>query len=144
MWLPRMRDSVSAVYRNQIDDIITNVTLSSTPQLIVRQRQNAAEALTRGVDAQADYRWRSWRVDLGYLYSESRFATGERIPQVPKHSGNAQLTYSKPNTLVSFGLALVSPCSSKMIETSSFFRATPLFSSLRGSDYAGRCGQAPR
>ncbi len=93
-----------SLYRNQLDDIITNVTLSSTPQLIVRQRRNAAEALTRGVDAQAEYRWRSWRADLGYLYSDSRYSTGERIPQVPKHSGNAQLTYAAPNTLVSFGL----------------------------------------
>ena len=93
-----------SLYRNQLDDMITNVTLSSTPQLIVRQRRNAAEALTRGVDAQAEYRWRSWRADLGYLYSDSSYSTGERIPQVPKHSGNAQLTYAAPNTLVSFGL----------------------------------------
>jgi outer membrane receptor protein involved in Fe transport len=72
-----------SLYRNQLDDIITNVTLSSTPQLIVRQRRNAAQALTRGVDAQAEYRWKSWRADLGYLYAESRFSSGERIPQVP-------------------------------------------------------------
>jgi outer membrane receptor protein involved in Fe transport len=97
------RLSVS-LYRNQLDDIITNVTLSSTPQLIIRQRQNAAQALTRGVDAQAEYRWRSWRADLGYLYAESRFSSGERIPQVPKHSGNAQLTYAQSDRLISFGL----------------------------------------
>jgi len=94
----------ASLYRNQLEDVITNVTLSSTPQLIVRQRQNAAEATTRGVDVQADHRWRSWRLDLGYLFAESRFGTGERIPQVPKHSGNAQLTYSRMNTLVSGGL----------------------------------------
>jgi outer membrane receptor protein involved in Fe transport len=93
-----------SLYRNEIDNIITNVTLSSTPALIVRQRQNAAAALTRGLDAQADYRRGPWRVDLGYLYAESRFSTGARIPQVPKHSGNAQLTYSSDNTLVSGGL----------------------------------------
>jgi outer membrane receptor protein involved in Fe transport len=91
-------------YRNELDNIITNVTLSSTPALIIRQRQNAAEALTRGVDVQADYRWRSLRLDLGYLFADSRFSTGERIPQVPKHAGNAQLTYSTSNTLASIGL----------------------------------------
>ena len=31
-----------SLYRNQLQDVITNVTLSSTPQLIVRQRRNAA------------------------------------------------------------------------------------------------------
>jgi outer membrane receptor protein involved in Fe transport len=91
-------------YRNEIDDVITNVTLLSTPQLIVRQRQNAASALARGIDAQADYRWRSWRLDLGYLYSDSRFSTGERIPQVPRHAGNAQLTFFRNDTLISGGL----------------------------------------
>jgi outer membrane cobalamin receptor len=93
-----------SLYRNQLDDVITNVTLSQNPQLIVRQRRNAAQAVTRGVDAQWEYRWRSWRADLGYLYAESRFSTRERIPQVPKHSGNAQLTYSSSDRLVSFGL----------------------------------------
>lgn len=94
----------ASLYRNELKNVITNVTLSSSPQLIVRQRQNAAEALTRGVDLQADYRWCSWRLDLGYLFADSRFSTGERIPQVPKHAGNAQLTYSTANTLVSGGL----------------------------------------
>jgi outer membrane cobalamin receptor len=52
---------------------------------------------------QADYRWRSWRLDLGYLFADSRFSTGERIPQVPKHAGNAQLTYATADTLASIG-----------------------------------------
>jgi outer membrane cobalamin receptor len=93
-----------SLYRNEISNIITNVTLSSTPALIVRQRRNAASALARGLDAQGDYRRGPWRLDLGYLYTDSRFSTSERIPQVPKHSGNAQLTYSTANTLVSGGL----------------------------------------
>ena len=97
------RMSVS-LFHNDLKDVITNVTLSSTPQLIIRQRQNAAEAQSRGVDIQADYRWRFLRVDLGYLFAESTFSTRERIPQVPKHAGNAQLTYSTENTLASIGL----------------------------------------
>ena len=40
---------------------------------------------------------------LGYLFADSRFCTGERIPQVPKHAGNAQLTYATADTLASFG-----------------------------------------
>ena len=75
-----------SLYRNELQDVITNVTVSSTPQLIVRQRRNAAEALTRGVDMQADYRWRSWRLDLGYLFADSRFGTGNvslKCPSTP-------------------------------------------------------------
>ncbi|MDQ6708082.1 MAG: TonB-dependent receptor, partial [Acidobacteriota bacterium] len=36
------------VYRNALSGLITNVTLSSAPNLIVRQRRNAADSLSRG------------------------------------------------------------------------------------------------
>jgi outer membrane cobalamin receptor len=92
-------------FRHQIDDVITNVTLSSTPTLISRQRQNAAEALARGVDLTWDRRFASnWRGELGYLFSDTRFATGLRVPQVPRHSGMAQLTFLRDGTLASAGL----------------------------------------
>jgi outer membrane receptor protein involved in Fe transport len=92
-------------FRHQIDNIITNVTLSTTPQLIVRQRQNAAEALTRGIDVSWDrHLTANLRGELGYLFSDSRFSTRLRIPQVPRHSGSAQLTYARRGTLLSAGL----------------------------------------
>jgi outer membrane receptor protein involved in Fe transport len=97
------RLSVSA-FRNSLEDLITNVTLSSLPNLITRQRQNAAEALTRGIDSNVSLRWRKWTGELGYLFSDSRFATGERIPQVPKHSGSAQVTWFNGSTFASAGL----------------------------------------
>src|SRR5690606_28319876 len=37
-------------YRHSLDDLITNVTLSTAPELIIRQRQNAGSALARGID----------------------------------------------------------------------------------------------
>lgn len=91
-------------YRNQLDDVITNVTLVSTPTLITRQRQNAASALTRGVDISARSNWRNWTGELGYLFADSRFGAGERIPQVPRHTGTAQLTWSHRDTFVSGGV----------------------------------------
>jgi outer membrane receptor protein involved in Fe transport len=92
-------------FRHQIDDIITNVTLSTTPLLISRQRRNAAEALVRGLDVSWDRRLTTnLRGELGYLFSDSRFSTGMRIPQVPRHSGSAQLTYAREGTLLSGGL----------------------------------------
>ena len=122
-----------SLYRNQIDDVITNVTVSSTPQLIVRQRRNAAEALTRGVDVQADYRWRAWRLDLGYLFADSRFSTGERIPQVPKHAGNAQLT-SRPPILSHLSDFARTPCSMKMTGISSNCPVTEVCNSAHDND----------
>lgn len=97
------RLSVS-VFRNDLADLITNVTIRTTGNQITRQRQNAAEALTRGVDVNARWNWRRWIAEAGWLYSDSRFGTGERIPQVPRHSGNAQLTWSNGSTFASAGL----------------------------------------
>jgi Outer membrane cobalamin receptor protein len=92
------------VYRHSLDNLITNVTLSSSPALIVRQRRNASAALARGVEANVRKSWRSWRGELSYLFSDSRVSTGERIAQVPRHQGSAQLTWHHRSTLASAGI----------------------------------------
>jgi outer membrane cobalamin receptor len=93
-----------SLFRNSLDELITNVTLSTSATAIVRQRQNAGSALARGVDWSARTSWRNWRGEIGYLFADTRFSTGERVPQVPRHSGNAQITYARPDTLISAGL----------------------------------------
>jgi outer membrane receptor protein involved in Fe transport len=93
-----------SAYRNSLDSLITNVTLSTSPTQIIRQRQNAAAALSRGFELNADHRWGNWRGDLGYLYVDSRFATGARVPQIPKHQGTAQITYQNRGTIGTIGL----------------------------------------
>jgi outer membrane receptor protein involved in Fe transport len=97
------RISVS-FFRNDLSDLITNVTLRAVGNQITRQRQNAAEGLTRGLDLNARWNWHRWSADLGWLYSDSRFGTRERIPQVPRHSANAQLTWTNGATFASAGL----------------------------------------
>ena len=97
------RVSVS-FYRNELNDVITNVTLESTPSLITRQRRNAASALTRGVDINARANWRRWTGEVGYLFADSRFADGLRIPQVPRHAGTGQLSWFNGSTFVSAGV----------------------------------------
>jgi outer membrane receptor protein involved in Fe transport len=87
-------------YRNSLRDLITNVTLSST----LRQRRNAAEALVRGAEMEASHRWRNWRGELGYLFVDSRYGTGERLPQAPRNQGSAQLTFDKGGTMASAGV----------------------------------------
>jgi outer membrane receptor protein involved in Fe transport len=95
-------------YYTELTDLITNVTLSVTPNLIERQRRNAAAARTRGVEASTNYRWRGARLELAYLFADSRFQvpTRTRIPQVPRHQGNAILTWISGNnkTLLSGGI----------------------------------------
>lgn len=91
-------------FRNAIDNIITNVTLSATPAQIIRQRQNAAEALSRGLEIDARQRVGSILAEANYLYADSRFRTGPRLPQIPRHQGSAQLSYVRGGTLVAGGL----------------------------------------
>jgi outer membrane receptor protein involved in Fe transport len=92
------------LYRNSLGDLITNVTLPPQPPLIIRQRQNAAEALARGIEADLRQTWRNLRFELGYLFADSRFSNGKRIPQTPRHHGSAQLTWARGGTVVSGGL----------------------------------------
>ena len=80
------------------------MTLSSAPNSIVRQRQNAAAALSRGVEAQFERKFRDWRADLQYLFVDSRYVTGYRIAQIPKHQGSARASYQHGGTMASLGV----------------------------------------
>ena len=91
------RVSITA-YRNDLSNLITNVTLTTTPTLITRQRQNAASALARGFEFTGRQDWGAFHGELAYLFAESRVATGERIAEVPKHQGSGQLSYVRRNT----------------------------------------------
>lgn len=97
------RISVTA-YRNSLEDLVTNVTLSVAPNLIVRQRQNADRALTRGIEVELRRRWGRLTGEAAYLLADSRFRSGARVPQVPKHQGSAQLAYASRDTLIAAGV----------------------------------------
>jgi outer membrane cobalamin receptor len=88
-------------YRNSIDNLVTNVTLSSTPTAIVRQRGNAAAALSRGVEAAFHRRMGPVSAELNYLYADSRYVTGYRIEQVPRHQGSGRVAYVHGGTMLS-------------------------------------------
>jgi outer membrane receptor protein involved in Fe transport len=88
-------------FRNDLHGLITNVTLSSTANSILRQRENAGNALGRGVEVSADHRWREFTGQLGYLFADSRYATGLRVPEVPRSQGSAMLTWEHRRTLAS-------------------------------------------
>jgi outer membrane receptor protein involved in Fe transport len=91
-------------YRDSLSGLITNVTLSAAPDLIVRQRQNAAAAVARGVEADFAKHWRFLSAAAGYLFADSRFASGGRIPQVPRHQGSARLGFEGGGTAAWLGV----------------------------------------
>ncbi len=91
-------------YWNGVSDLIANVTLVNSPTQIIRQRRNAAAATVRGVEAEFEKRYRGFRYEMNYLLADSRFSTRERLPQVPKHQGSAQLTWYREGTLITVGL----------------------------------------
>jgi outer membrane receptor protein involved in Fe transport len=91
-------------FHNDLNNLIDNATLSTTPNLILRQRQNSPSALSRGIEAGVNHHWTHWIAEAGYQYADSRLASGQRIPEVPKHTGTAQLTYSAKKTLISGGI----------------------------------------
>ena len=100
----RTRRLSLTVFRNSLNHLITNATLSTGPNLILRQKENAGPALSRGVEANLQQRWRNWQGQLGYLYADSRFQTGLAIPEVPRHQGSAQLSYERRRTGASISL----------------------------------------
>ncbi len=99
----RKRMSIRAsVFRTEIDGAVGNITLMVTPNLITRQRQNAALTLSRGVEVEGEVRFRQFDVSAGYLLADStvvNFPTntsieGLRVPQVPRHQFTAQIRYT--------------------------------------------------
>lgn len=92
------------VFHNNLENLIDNATVSTSLTLILRRRGNFPTALSRGIEVNALRRWRHWTAEAGYLFADARLATGQRIPEVPKQQGTAQLTYTAKTTLVSAGI----------------------------------------
>ena len=76
-----------------IDQTVSNVTLSVTPSLITRQRQNAGTTRTTGIEIDAETRIKNLEINAGYLFADSRVRefpsnpalVDKLIPQVPRH-----------------------------------------------------------
>jgi outer membrane receptor protein involved in Fe transport len=85
-------------------DTVANVTLSTTPTLITRQRQNLGEIRSRGVEADAEGRIGPRLVlaagitflDTRVLAAPDPVLVGKRVPQVPRRQGGAQIRYDDP------------------------------------------------
>jgi outer membrane receptor protein involved in Fe transport len=91
------------VFWSQIDDSIANVTLSTTPALITRQRQNLGAIRARGVEIAMTVKpSRHWEIAGEYLLSDTTvlgfpanpLLAGLFVPQIPRHQFNFQVSYT--------------------------------------------------
>jgi len=103
-WVGERSRAGLTFFRNELNEIITNVTLTITPALITRQRRNAGSALNRGIEIDLRHQFGHFRWDGSYLFVDSRFVTGPRIPQVARHQGSSQLTWNWRKTSASASL----------------------------------------
>ncbi len=93
------------LFRDSLDNLIENATLSDTNDFILRERMNGPPAISRGIEASASRGWRSFQSQLSYLFVDSHYdASGLRIPEVAKNQGSAQVSYQKRDLSISASL----------------------------------------
>ena len=93
----------ATIFWMEIDDAIGNRTLSVTPAVINRRRENLGTIRARGAEADVEARFDRWTVRAGYLYADSTVLSaaaapeliGLRIPQVPRHQATLRVEYRR-------------------------------------------------
>jgi outer membrane receptor protein involved in Fe transport len=85
-------------FYNSFEDPVANVTISSTPSLITRRRQNLGSATIQGLEAEAVHQLGGgWSVRAAYLFSEAVVdETGLDIAQSPRNQGVLGAGYDGP------------------------------------------------
>jgi outer membrane receptor protein involved in Fe transport len=96
----RTRNLRVTLFSMDLDDTVANVTLTSTPSLITRQRQNLGSSRSRGAEVEWSETLRMMRVTAGYLFSDAKLSTGKRTPQVPRHQATMQLAHANAGVQV--------------------------------------------
>jgi len=95
----------SNVFCIDIDQPVANVTLTSTPSLITRQRQNLGRTRSCGVEADSQLRLRDdLELSAGYLFVDAtvrefpadRSLEGLKVPQVAQNQFTFQARYTNP------------------------------------------------
>ncbi|HLM01090.1 MAG TPA: TonB-dependent receptor [Pyrinomonadaceae bacterium] len=90
----------------EISRPVVSVTLTSTPNLITRQRRNVGKTRARGLELDAEFLLRKdLRLSASYLLVDSRVArfpanpdlVGKFLPQVPREQLNLQMFYRPPS-----------------------------------------------
>jgi outer membrane receptor protein involved in Fe transport len=99
---------------NVLDEPITTITLSSTPQLIIRQRANADTLRAAGIEVEGSLRLASFSVTLASGFVSSRFKGAtplrdKRVPQVPGYNVGIDLRYDRGRWTGSTQLRVTGP-----------------------------------
>jgi outer membrane receptor protein involved in Fe transport len=89
-------------YWTETRDPVANVTLSATPRLITRQRQNLGRTRARGLELEAQGRLGGrWHLAAGYALTDGYVASfpggreveGNALPQLPRHQGSLRAAF---------------------------------------------------
>lgn len=92
----------ASIYRTRVRDPVVSVTLTSTPALITRERQNVGSTLSRGIELELEARpTGEVNLNASYQFVDATISdfpaapdiVGRRLPQVPRHSFAAQALY---------------------------------------------------
>ncbi len=85
-------------FRNSLRDPVSNVTLSVSPDLILRQRQNLGRATINGIETEMILRIGDrWRISAAHISLDATVqSTGLRVAQVPRHQGSVSFDYLGP------------------------------------------------
>lgn len=119
-------------FATTISDPVSNVTLTTTPSLITRQRRNAGKIKVRGAEIEAETRIQRFKISAGYLFSDSRVAEfpanrtleNRRVPQTARHQFTLQTNYA----VKSWDFAVQSRASSAQFDDDlNTFRLEPYF-----------------
>jgi outer membrane receptor protein involved in Fe transport len=100
---------------NVLDDVITNVTVSTTPQLIVKLRANADKMRTAGVEWELDWHVSpSWSAGVSTGIVDARFKGDtslhdNRVPQVPFYNLGVSTRYARRGWTASSQLRVTGP-----------------------------------
>jgi outer membrane receptor protein involved in Fe transport len=98
----------AAFFWTEITRPVANVTLTITPSLITRQRQNLGRTRSRGLEFEWDARLTNrWSLSGGYLFADATVLSfpvnlaleGLLIPQVARHQLTFQARYVNPALL---------------------------------------------
>lgn len=119
-------------FATTISNPVSNVTLTTTPGLITRQRRNVGKIRARGAEIEAETRINAFKFSAGYLFSDSRVAEfpanraleNRRVPQTARHQFTFQTNYS----VKSWNFAVQSRASSAQFDDDlNTFRLEPYF-----------------
>jgi outer membrane receptor protein involved in Fe transport len=106
----------STAFWTETKDPVANLTLTSTPSLITRQRQNLGRTRARGLELDVDARLgERFRVSGGYAFTygyvksfpPSPELLGKLLPQLPRHQTSLRLRYEGPRLSASAMVRLV-------------------------------------